>query len=654
MKLPNYLAIPALILLASSTTADAQTSSLQEVSQAIDSLPEAVIFTAREIVTLDPDSPSVEAVAVVGDRILATGTLEELKAAAGDQPFTINNTFKDHVIVPGLIGQHDHPVLTALTMVTEIIAIEDWTLPEGVVKAANNREEYIQRITEAEAKIEDPEEPLVTWGFHHYFHGKLTRDDLNKLSTERPILVWHRSCHEFILNDPALDMLGIDQAFLAKQTESARAQSNLAEGHFWEQGMLGILPVLAPVIASPEKLKEGLDFTVNFFHAAGVTLGCEPGGVLSRPLQEAQNAVLSGSESPFRFYYIPDGKSIAAAYPGALIEETEKLMDWGEGMTAMVPKQVKLFADGAIYSQLMQLKEPYTDGHEGEWMMDVDFFRSTFQTYWDADYQLHIHVNGDAGLEMVLDTLEENMRRYPRYDHRTVIVHFAVSTADQVDRIKHLGAIVSANSYYPVALADNYSKSGLGPERADPMTRMGDVEKAGVSYSFHSDMPMAPGQPLFLMHCGVNRITSSGRVAAPEQRVSREGALKAVTLEAAYSLRMENEVGSIEPGKLANFTILGDNPVTCEPLQIKDIEVWGTVSEGRILPVKKDSPSLAFTTPQPTPAPRFSNTKEPIQQPRIHPAAQRLMNASRPPVRSCTCSLGKRIAEILIASSTKP
>jgi hypothetical protein len=102
-------------------------------------------------------------------------------------------------------------------------------------------------------------------------------------------------------------------------------------------------------------------------------------------------------------------------------------------------------------------------------------------------------------------------------------------------------------------------------------------------------MPMAPAQPLFLMHCGVNRITPSGRVAAADQRVSREGALRAVTLEAAYSLQMEHEVGSIVPGKLANFTILADNPVTCDATKIKDIAVIATMHEGRVHPVRKSS-----------------------------------------------------------------
>lgn len=112
---------------------------------------------------------------------------------------------------------------------------------------------------------------------------------------------------------------------------------------------------------------------------------------------------------------------------------------------------------------------------------------------------------------------------------------------------------MSGNPYYPVALADNYRTNGLDPARADNLARMGDVERAGISYAFHSDMPMAPGQPLFLMWTGVNRITNDGNLRGPEQRVSRLGALKAVALDAAHSLQLEKDVGSIVPGKLAKF-----------------------------------------------------------------------------------------------------
>ncbi len=237
-----------------------------------------------------------------------------------------------------------------------------------------------------------------------------------------------------------------------------------------------------------------------------------------------------------------------------MLAETEKLASWYGGMTSMTAQQVKLFADGAIYSQLMQVREPYLDGHEGEWMMDDDLFQRAFRIYWDAGYQIHVHVNGDAGLDRVLNTLEANLRRNPRYDHRTVLVHFAVSSPDQVARIKALGAIVSGNPYYVTALADQYGKVGLGPERADEMVRLGDLSRAGIPWSLHSDMPMAPGDPLFLMWCAVNRLTTSGRVAAPPQRVTAEDALRGVTIEAAYSLKLEDEIGTIVPGKRANFT----------------------------------------------------------------------------------------------------
>lgn len=571
-----------------SLNAWSQSFTLQDIVKETAPLPNVTIYTAKEIVTLNPDKPKATAVAVVGNRILAVGSLDELKAAAGDQKYKVDNTFLNKVIVPGLIAQHDHPLLSSLAMMSEIIAIEDWVLPTKKVLAANTPGEYRKRLVDANNSLKTKDELLFTWGYHPSFHGGLTRADLDKISASRPIIVWHRSCHEFTLNTFAMQLLGIDEAFVNQLPASAKAQSNFAEGHFWEQGMFATVPKVIPYIATPERLQQGLELTQQFYHSSGVTLACEPGGLYSQQLQEAENAVLSKPTSPFRFYFIPDGKSIFGLYPENAISETEKTLDWCHGMTTMLPNKVKLFADGAIYSLAIQLRDPYINGnHKGEWIMDPDFFARAFKVYWDAGYQIHVHVNGDAGLDMLLNNLEANMRRNPRYDHRMVVVHFAVSAKDQVARIKRLGAIVSGNPYYVTALADMYSKDGLGAERADNMVRMADVENAHIPFSYHADMPMAPGQPLFLMDCGVNRITKSGRVAGGDQRISREGALKAVTIEAAYSLGLEKEVGSIEAGKLANFTILADNPVTCDALEIKNIPIWGTVHEGRVLPIDK-------------------------------------------------------------------
>jgi hypothetical protein len=248
-------------------------------------------------------------------------------------------------------------------------------------------------------------------------------------------------------------------------------------------------------------------------------------------------------------------------------------------------KQIKFFADGAIISQLMQMKDGYLDGHKGEWIMPPDQLEERMRLFWNAGYQIHIHVNGDLGLEVLLDIIEKLMAENPRKDHRTVIVHFANSSEAQVARIAKLGAIVSANPYYPVGFADKYGQVGLGPERADAMVRAASVLKNNIPLSFHSDLPMGPAAPLALASYGVNRVTPSGRVAGPEHRISVDEALRAITIGAAYSWRQEDRLGSIAAGKIANFTVLEEDPYAVDPIRLNDVRIWGTVFEGALHPV---------------------------------------------------------------------
>lgn len=563
-----------------------ESDSLQELGGAMLAAPAATIYIAQEIVTLDPARPNAQAVAVSGGRILWVGSLDEVQRVVGQQPHTVDTSFAGQVIVPGFIAQHDHPVLAALTMSSEILAIEDWELPGRTVRAVKDKQDFMERLAAAEAASTNPDEPLLTWGYHPDFFGPLTGGEIDEISATRPIIVWARSCHEMILNSATMQRGGVTQGVHNSFVPSAKAQTNFEEARFWEQGLFAVLPYIASMVATPQRLKAGLEITRDYMHSNGITIGNEPGGILSKPVQDAVNAVFSSPDMPFRWSFTVDAKTMVANYAddAQVIAETEKLSSWYGGMTSLAPKHAKLFADGAIYSLLMQVREPYLDGHKGEWMMDEDAFDRAFRIYWDAGYQLHIHVNGDRGLDRVLNTLEANLRRNPRYDHRTVLVHFAVSAPDQVERMKTLGATVSGNPYYVTALADQYSKVGLGPERARSMVRLGDITRSNISWSIHSDMPMAPADPLFLMWCAVNRITASGGIAGPEQRVTAASALRGVTIDAARSLRLENEIGSIVPGKRANFTILSDNPISVNPMKIRNVKVWGTVMEGRKLP----------------------------------------------------------------------
>ena len=541
------------------------------------------IYHAKEIVTLDEKVASANAVSVKSDRIMAIGSLDDLIERNPDA--SIDHQFQNDVIVPGFIEHHIHPFLSAITMNAEIISIEGWDLPNNQSIAYRDRDSYMQRLSEIEENMKS-DSPLITWGFHHYFHGDLSREDLDRISKDRPILVMHRSYHEFILNTPALEYFDISQEFIESLDEEARAYADFDRGHFSEQGMISVFPKLLRYLGKPEYLLSGLQLTEDYLHQNGVTMIANPGAWLIKSIQDAKNLILGDESTPFRSFFIPSALILSEDHDvPELVEEAKKLLEWGGGKVEYLPNRIKLFADGAMYSQNMVLSEGYLDGHQGAWLMQEGLYRSAFKLFWDEGYQIHIHQNGDEALDLILDVLEENMANNPREDHRTTIVHFGISRADQMDRLKSLGAIISANPYYVTALSDLYSKKGLGPERALEMVRLGDVDRAGIRFGLHSDMPMAPGSPLVLMHAAVNRINFANEVAGPKQRVSPLAALKGVTLDAAYIMGLEDDYGSISEGKLANFTILSENPLSVNPQTIKDIEIKATIVEGKHYPI---------------------------------------------------------------------
>jgi predicted amidohydrolase YtcJ len=251
---------------------------------------------------------------------------------------------------------------------------------------------------------------------------------------------------------------------------------------------------------------------------------------------------------------------------------------------------VKLFADGAFFSQRMQMSWPgYMDGHKGEWLTAPEQFETLARLCWHAEHQIHVHTNGDLGLDLVLDTLEKLWNEQLRINHRFTIEHFGCSTPEQCRRIADLGALVSANVFYLYDMGAQYTATGLGAERASQMARVGTLARNGVTTTYHSDFPMAPQQPLMWVWGAVNRFNLDGAVMAPEERVTVDQALRAITVDAAYVLHMENEIGSIRAGKLADFTVLEQDPTTVPPEQIKDIKVWGTVFEGQVFPVVRQS-----------------------------------------------------------------
>ena len=568
------------------------------------------IIRTGQFVTMEDRAPRVEAVAVDGARILAMGTLAEVEAelAAAGVPAEVDRTFEGLVVLPGLIDQHLHPILGASTLASEVIAIEDWVLPDRTFAAATTPEEYRARLAAAAAALDasDPTgaEILFSWGYHALWHGPLDRAALDAIAASRPIVIWQRSCHEWVLNSAAIARIGVTEAQMQGHGE-ASTMVDWAGGHWWEQGMNLLLPALTPHILTPERMTRGLTQLVATLHANGVTAVNEPGALFTPDLWRLYQAILGADDTPFATSFLVDGRSqvdrgVALDDVLADAEQQIALAPPGGGKLEFFDHQIKLFADGAIISQLMQMHDPYLDAdgrpdpaHTGEWLIEPDVLRERVRRFWVAGYQIHCHVNGDEALSVLLDILETCMVEHPRPDHRTVIVHFATSTTELIDRIARLGAIVSANPYYTTRFADEYGRVGLGPERADHMVRSASVLARGIPLSFHSDLPMGPSSPLGFVWCAVNRRTVSGRVAAPEERIGVHDALRAVTIEAAYSWRREHEIGSILPGKLARFTVLAEDPYAVDPEHIRDIRVVGTVFDGRWFPVADRGPITA-------------------------------------------------------------
>ena len=539
------------------------------------------IIVAKEIVTLDDRYQNVDAVFIKGSRIQAVGTKDELLKEFPGVKVDIAN--ENNIIVPGFIEHHIHPLLAGITMNSNIVAIDDWNVPHKKSAGVRDREGYLKRLTTIENNMNDLQEPLVSWGFHHFFHGKLTRQDLDLVSKDRPILIIHRSFHEFIMNSKALSLFKITEEDLNGLTDEEKKHASFDEGHFSERGLIAVMPKVMQYIAAPQRIIKGLQITEKYVQQNGITLIANPGSMYDQKIQQAKNYVFGDEDTPFKSLYIPSALYMLEHTDiSNLLEETEKHLSWGQGKVEFLPNHIKLFTDGAMYSQNMVLRDGYLDGHQGAWLMENDIFKDVFRLFWDAGYQIHVHQNGDSGLDRLLDVLDENMQRNPRKDHRTTVVHFGYSAFDQVERMKKLGVIVSANPYYVSVLSDLYSRKGVGYERSQQMVRLGDVHRADIVLSLHSDMPMAPASPLVLMHSAVNRINYADEVAGPSQRISPLTALKGVTLNSAYTLGIEDDYGSIIPGKFANFTILSDNPLAIDPLKIDKINVEGTIVEGRL------------------------------------------------------------------------
>ena len=538
------------------------------------------LYYGGDIITMEGDKPEyVEAVIERDGKIIYAG--KKADAVNNFAGKTVEVNLKGKTMMPGFIEPHLHPLIAAILLSGDIIAPHDWNVPDGIKKGVEGHDAYIARLKESIAKYGKKDDVLFIWGYHQLWHGALNRKILNTISPDIPVAVLHRSFHEVFLNDKAIELFKIKE-----EDYKGNPQVEWDKGHFFEGGWQALAPKIAPFMLNPVKYKKGLADMTKLMEKNGITTIAEP-GFPNVDFDMEYDLLKSEMDKKlaYEIYNILNAGSLTAV-KGSLEKATEFMeaapAKYDTDNIKILPKQVKLFADGAIYSLAMQMKEGYTDGFKGQWMTPIETFKKQMNYYWDRGYKIHIHANGDLGIQLCIDTVREMQKRNPRKDHRLTLHHLGYFTADQADEMKELGIEASANPYYLWALAEKYSQYGLGPKRAKNLVHMKSLKDRGIPFSLHSDFGMAPAEPLTLAWTAVNRMTDKETLVSQDQRIDVFTAMQGITINAARTLNLENQTGSIKPGKTANFTILEENPFKVDKMHIKDIKVAGVVFRGKL------------------------------------------------------------------------
>jgi predicted amidohydrolase YtcJ len=246
--------------------------------------------------------------------------------------------------------------------------------------------------------------------------------------------------------------------------------------------------------------------------------------------------------------------------------------------------RIKVVADGSIQGFSARLRWPgyYNGMPNGLWYTAPETLREAFTLGLKAGVQIHTHTNGDEATELVLDCLQQALLDAPGADHRYTLQHCQLADEAQFRRMKALGMCVNLFANHHHYWGDQHHAVTVGPERAERMNACRSALDAGVPLAIHSDAPITPLAPLFTAWCAVNRRSASGRVLGEQQRIGVAEALHAITLGAAYTLKLDGEIGSIECGKRADFCVLDDDPLAVAPEALKDLRVRGTVLGGRV------------------------------------------------------------------------
>lgn len=546
------------------------------------------VFLAKKIITMDTAWPDATAVAVRDGKVLSIGSLEDLKPWLSKFPYTIDKTFENKIIMPGFIEPHGHPLIGGTAMSRPLLTYLPVPNPYGPgFPGVKSKADALSTLKKYVSQMKNPNVPLIAWGYDIVAMGSpLDANEIDTVSKTTPILVWDASEHIVFTNSATLKKYNIT-AQDAKINGIKLDKNGQPNGQFY--GVSAAVFMLKKALAdtlTPESAYQNVKFLMDLSHKNGITTTTElTFGIIDFPLEQAlYTKYFNNPANPMRLVAITDAVS-ASAYKGQnAINFVKNLTTYNTDK--LMFKGVKFFSDDAFVSLNMVIENPgYTDGHKGQYISPPDQFADMMFPWWNAGFNIHVHSNGNGGNASTINALFQLMERKPRFDHRFSIEHYGISTPAMANMVKQLGGVVSVNPTYLYARAE-LNEPLIGKERADTAAAFNSLLKAGVPTSLHSDTPVAPPEPLKEVWMVVNRFGLSNKVLGPAERITVEQALRMITIDAAYTIGEDAYIGSITPGKFADFTVLESDPYSVPKENIKDIKIWGTVVSGKLFPAE--------------------------------------------------------------------
>ncbi|MDC8981285.1 amidohydrolase [Mycobacterium marinum] len=535
------------------------------------------IYTNGDIVTVDDEQPTAEAVAVKDGRIVAVGAHDDVvREHLG--PHTRRVDLAGNTLLPGFIDPHSH-YINALTVANQVNVFAPPAGPAADVEAIVAE---LKKFRDAR-DIADGE-IIMAYGYDETVmpDGRtLHREDLDADFPNNPVLVGHVSLHGAVLNSAAMQKFGI-----SADTETPPGGVIVRKEGSTEPDGLIMETAFLPIFASlpkptPEQEVQWSIAGQLLYAAVGITTAHE-GLTHAADVALLRRAAAGGAD-------LID----VIAYP-FILELDEVLPEnpadtFGTYHNRLKLGGVKITLDGSPQGRTAFFTTPYlADGPGGEknWSGELPFSQETvngwFKRVYDLGLPLNIHANGDGAIDVLLAAHEYAAADDPTKDRHTTVIHSQFVRRDQLAKYVEYNLIPSLFTEHAFYFGDTHVRL-RGKEQAHFLSPMRAAIDMGLRPTNHTDFNVTPLDQMFVLWTAVNRVSRGGEVIGADQRVTALEALKAITINAAYQYSEEQSKGSITVGKLADLVIVDNNPLTVDPMKLKDIAVLETIKEGRTI-----------------------------------------------------------------------